>query len=60
MSWLARHALEALGPGPEPTSSASPIRTPRGEDIMPACSQLKSATERGRKPKAQIEAEARA
>ncbi|QQP41836.1 RlmN [Caligus rogercresseyi] len=24
---------------------ASPIRTPRGEDIMAACGQLKSATE---------------
>ena len=39
---------------------ASPIRTPRGEDIMAACGQLKSATERGRKSKAQVEAEARA
>ncbi len=37
---------------------ASPIRTPRGEDIMAACGQLKSATERARKSKAQIEAEA--
>ena len=37
---------------------ASPIRTPRGEDIMAACGQLKSATERARKPKAQISAEA--
>ena len=37
---------------------ASPIRTPRGEDIMAACGQLKSATERGRKSKAQIDAEA--
>ena len=37
---------------------ASPIRTPRGEDIMAACGQLKSATERGRKTRAQIEAEA--
>ena len=36
---------------------ASPIRTPRGEDIMAACGQLKSATERARKPRAQIEAE---
>lgn len=33
---------------------ASPIRTPRGEDIMAACGQLKSATERGRKSAAQI------
>lgn len=37
---------------------ASPIRTPRGEDIMAACGQLKSATERARKPRRQIEAEA--
>ena len=36
---------------------ASPVRTPRGEDIMAACGQLKSATERGRKSKAQIAAE---
>ncbi|MFC3527857.1 23S rRNA (adenine(2503)-C(2))-methyltransferase RlmN [Paracoccus mangrovi] len=36
---------------------ASPIRTPRGEDIMAACGQLKSATERGRKSAAQIAAE---
>ena len=35
---------------------ASPIRTPRGEDIMAACGQLKSATERARKSKRQIEA----
>ncbi|MFC3168831.1 23S rRNA (adenine(2503)-C(2))-methyltransferase RlmN [Paracoccus fontiphilus] len=37
---------------------ASPIRTPRGEDIMAACGQLKSATERGRKTRAAIAAEA--
>ncbi len=37
---------------------ASPIRTPRGEDIMAACGQLKSATERARKRRAEIEAEA--
>ncbi|MDJ0995245.1 MAG: 23S rRNA (adenine(2503)-C(2))-methyltransferase RlmN [Dinoroseobacter sp.] len=37
---------------------ASPIRTPRGEDIMAACGQLKSETERARKSKAQIAAEA--
>ena len=36
---------------------ASPIRTPRGEDIMAACGQLKSATERARKSRATIEAE---
>jgi len=37
---------------------ASPIRRPRGEDIMAACGQLKSATERSRKSRKQIEAEA--
>ena len=37
---------------------ASPIRTPRGEDIMAACGQLKSATERARKSKAEIAREA--
>ncbi|MEO0485493.1 MAG: 23S rRNA (adenine(2503)-C(2))-methyltransferase RlmN [Pseudomonadota bacterium] len=36
---------------------ASPIRTPRGEDIMAACGQLKSATERAKKSRRQIEAE---
>ena len=37
---------------------ASPIRTPRGEDIMAACGQLKSETERARKSRREIEAEA--
>ena len=37
---------------------ASPIRTPRGEDIMAACGQLKSATERARKSRREIEQEA--
>jgi len=37
---------------------ASPIRTPRGEDIMAACGQLKSETERGRKSRKEIAAEA--
>jgi 23S rRNA (adenine2503-C2)-methyltransferase len=37
---------------------ASPIRTPRGEDIMAACGQLKSATERARKSRAEIATEA--
>jgi 23S rRNA (adenine2503-C2)-methyltransferase len=36
---------------------ATPIRKPRGEDIMAACGQLKSATERARKSRAQIAAE---
>ena len=38
---------------------ASPIRTPRGEDIMAACGQLKSETERQRKSKKEITLEAR-
>lgn len=37
---------------------ATPIRTPRGEDIMAACGQLKSATERARKTRREIEADA--
>jgi len=37
---------------------ASPIRTPRGEDIMAACGQLKSETERARKSRKVIAAEA--
>jgi len=28
---------------------SSPVRTPRGEDIMAACGQLKSASERTRR-----------
>ncbi|MEP1538991.1 MAG: 23S rRNA (adenine(2503)-C(2))-methyltransferase RlmN [Paracoccaceae bacterium] len=36
---------------------ASPVRKPRGEDILAACGQLKSATERARKSRAQIESE---
>ena len=33
---------------------ASPVRTPRGQDILAACGQLKSATERARKSRAEI------
>ena len=36
---------------------ASPIRRPRGEDIMAACGQLKSATERAHKSREEIAAE---
>ncbi|WP_261368067.1 23S rRNA (adenine(2503)-C(2))-methyltransferase RlmN [Pseudosulfitobacter koreensis] len=36
---------------------ASPVRKPRGEDIMAACGQLKSATERERKSRREIAAE---
>ncbi|WP_339949325.1 23S rRNA (adenine(2503)-C(2))-methyltransferase RlmN [uncultured Albimonas sp.] len=39
---------------------ASPVRTPRGQDIMAACGQLKSATERGRRKASDIAAEAAA
>ena len=38
---------------------SSPIRKPRGEDIMAACGQLKSTTERGRKSKREIETDLR-
>ncbi len=37
---------------------SSPVRRPRGEDIMAACGQLKSETERARKSRKQIEQEA--
>ena len=37
---------------------ASPVRTPRGEDIMAACGQLKSDSERARKSRAEILGEA--
>ncbi len=33
---------------------ASPVRTPRGEDILAACGQLKSATERARREKVRL------
>jgi len=33
---------------------ASPVRTPRGQDILAACGQLKSATERVRKSRKEI------
>lgn len=36
---------------------ASPVRTPRGQDILAACGQLKSATERARKSRKEIAAE---
>lgn len=38
---------------------ATPIRTPRGEDIMAACGQLKSATEKQRKSAARTSAQTR-
>ncbi len=36
---------------------ASPVRTPRGQDILAACGQLKSDTQRGRKTAAQVASE---
>jgi 23S rRNA (adenine2503-C2)-methyltransferase len=63
---MAGRALRALRPGADQAFAdivykagyASPIRTPRGEDIMAACGQLKSATERSRKSRAEIATEA--
>jgi 23S rRNA (adenine2503-C2)-methyltransferase len=49
--------IEAFGDIVNAAGYASPVRRPRGEDIMAACGQLKSATERARKSRAQIEAE---
>jgi len=39
---------------------SSPVRTPRGRDIMAACGQLKSASERGRREKTGVATEAAA
>jgi 23S rRNA (adenine2503-C2)-methyltransferase len=41
--------IEAFGRIVNRAGYASPVRTPRGEDIMAACGQLKSATEHARK-----------
>ncbi len=53
-----RERIEAFADIVHKAGYASPIRTPRGEDIMAACGQLKSETERARKTRAQIAAEA--
>ncbi len=53
----SRERIEAFADIIYKAGYASPIRTPRGEDIMAACGQLKSATERGRKTAAQIASE---
>ena len=37
---------------------SAPVRTPRGRDIMAACGQLKSASERARREKVQLNATA--
>jgi len=54
----SRKRIEAFAEIIYEAGHASPIRTPRGEDIMAACGQLKSATERARKTRAEIAAEA--
>ena len=53
----SNNRIHAFGRIVNDAGYASPVRTPRGEDIMAACGQLKSAIERARKSKAQIEAE---
>ena len=50
--------IEAFADIVHKAGHASPIRTPRGEDIMAACGQLKSDTERARRSRAEIAAEA--
>jgi len=54
----SNNRIRAFGDIVNNAGYASPVRTPRGEDIMAACGQLKSATERGRKRAADIAAEA--
>ena len=41
--------IEALAAKVLKAGYASPVRTPRGRDILAACGQLKSASERGRR-----------
>ncbi|MEM7669011.1 MAG: 23S rRNA (adenine(2503)-C(2))-methyltransferase RlmN [Pseudomonadota bacterium] len=53
-----RERIAAFGDIVNRAGYASPVRTPRGEDILAACGQLKSATERARKSRAQINSEA--
>ncbi len=55
----SNNRIRAFGDIVNAAGYASPVRKPRGEDIMAACGQLKSATERGRKSKAEIEKEVR-
>ena len=50
--------IEAFGDIVNEAGYASPVRRPRGEDIMAACGQLKSETERARKSRKQIAEEA--
>jgi len=46
--------IEAFGDIVNKAGYASPIRRPRGEDIMAACGQLKSETQRVRKSAKQM------
>ena len=50
--------IDAFGDIVNAAGYASPVRRPRGEDIMAACGQLKSETERARKSRKQIAEEA--
>ena len=50
--------IETFGDIVNEAGYASPVRRPRGEDIMAACGQLKSETERARKSRKQIAEEA--
>ena len=52
-----KHRIRAFADIVHQARYSSPVRKPRGEDIMAACGQLKSETERGRKSRAQIKAE---
>ena len=49
-----RHRIEAFAEIVNRAGYASPVRTPRGQDILAACGQLKSATERARKGRAVV------
>ena len=43
----------------QPRRLRLPVRTPRGEDIMAACGQLKTASERARRARARVDARVR-
>ena len=47
----SNNRIRAFGDIVNAAGYASPVRKPRGEDIMAACGQLKSETERGRREK---------
>ena len=50
----SNNRIRAFGEIVNAAGYASPVRRPRGEDIMAACGQLKSATERGRREKVRL------